>query len=186
MTQIKNMCEKFPVPALSSLSRQLCFVLTCCGWMLPNIPENSCLPVTKKKRTTTTKHFHYYSNNLASDYNICMNHLHWWINLLNAKSLLFPKEKWNWFGNYWDNSSLTCDSCKWVFNYMVPDIRLSKSKSYIICIILSKLTDLFKPVSGLQNTEIAKASISMGYCNDKIRYYMLLSHASHVRLCAIP
>ena len=57
---------------------------------------------------------------------------------------------------------------------------LSKSKSYIICIILSKLTDLFKPVSGLQNTEIAKASISMGYCNDKIRYYMLLSHVSHV------
>jgi len=55
---------------------------------------------------------------------------------------------------------------------MVPDIRLSKSKSYVICIILSKLTDLFKPVSGLQNTEILKAYISMGYCNDKIRYYI--------------
>ena len=55
---------------------------------------------------------------------------------------------------------------------MVPDIRLSKSKSYIICIILSKLTDLFKPVSGLQNTEIVKGSISTGYCNDNIRHYM--------------
>ena len=155
--------------ALSLLSRQLCFVLICCGWMLPDNSKEFMSP-SHKKRRTTTKHFHYYPDTLASDYNICMNHLHWLINLLNAKSLLFPG-KWNWYGNYWDNSSLLCDSCKWVFNYMVPDIRLSKSKSYIICIILNKLTDLFKPVSGLQNTEIVKGSISLGYCNDNIRHY---------------
>lgn len=135
----------------------------------PQYSKEFTSPSHKKRRTT--KHFHYYPNNLASVYNICMNHLCWLINLLNAKSLLFPG-KWNWYGNYWDNSRLSCDSCKWVFNYMVPDIRLSKSKSYVICIILSKLTDLFKPVSGLQNTEIVKAYISMGYCNDKIRYYI--------------
>lgn len=145
MTQPKSLCKKFPCQAFTTPRTAMLYLHVL--WLsAPGCSKNPCLPDT-----------------LGSDCNICINHLHWLINLLMAKSLLFPV-KWKWEGNYSDNFSLSHDSCKWVFNHILHDIGLSKSKSsiYLSMVLNSLISVNLSFWSVKKNAEIKIAFTLMG------------------------